>query len=156
MNIWYLGRTKPRQEAKAKFHLQRQGFETYLPMIYADRRAGKPAGIEPMFCGYIFIRSGSLDFQRVRSTLGMQHLVRFGEFPAQISGVHIDQLRACEDENGLHGKDAGFQAGDPVRITDGPFKDYSGIVSGTRNGRIRVLLGRLTPVEVDESCLCAE
>lgn len=154
-NVWYLGKTKPRQEARAKLNLERQGFETYLPMIYVDKRTGKRQDAEPMFCGYIFIRSDSLDFQRVRSTIGMQKLVRFGEVPAQISGRHITQLKAREDKDGLHGSEMHFQAGDSIRITEGPFRDYPAIVWSNRKGRIKVLLGNLAPFEIEERYLKA-
>ena len=48
----------------------------------------------------------------------------------------------------------GFRPGQSVRVTDGPFTDFVGIVDeiGTDKGKVKVLLslfGRETPVELD-------
>jgi len=48
----------------------------------------------------------------------------------------------------------GFEVGDSVRIKDGPFADFMGIVDGVseERGKVRVLVsffGRETPVELD-------
>ena len=48
----------------------------------------------------------------------------------------------------------GVQVGDPVKITDGPFKDFDGKISEVDEGRGKVkvlvnMFGRDTPVELD-------
>ncbi len=47
-----------------------------------------------------------------------------------------------------------FQAGDPVKVNDGPFADFSGTVSEVNMERRKVkvmvsIFGRPTPVELD-------
>jgi transcriptional antiterminator NusG len=49
---------------------------------------------------------------------------------------------------------APFQAGDPVKVNDGPFMDFSGTVSEINMERRKVkvmvsIFGRPTPVELD-------
>jgi transcriptional antiterminator NusG len=50
--------------------------------------------------------------------------------------------------------DVPFQAGDPVKVNDGPFADFSGTVSEVNLERRKVkvmvsIFGRPTPVELD-------
>ena len=50
--------------------------------------------------------------------------------------------------------DIPFQAGDPVKVIDGPFADFSGAVSEVNMERKKVkvmvsIFGRPTPVELD-------
>ena len=47
-----------------------------------------------------------------------------------------------------------FEKGDPVRVIDGPFDNFNGIIDEVRpdKGKVRVMVsifGRATPVELD-------
>ena len=99
---WYLIHTKPRQEALALTNLSRQGFECYMPMLRLEKiRQRKTALVaEAMFPRYLFIRldtSGSgQSWSPIRSTLGVNQLVRFGGQPAKVDGQLIDLIRSRE------------------------------------------------------------
>ena len=57
MKSWYLIQAKPKSEQLAKENLERQGFETYLPLILGrTKKRGKTIkSIQPMFPRYLFI-----------------------------------------------------------------------------------------------------
>jgi transcriptional antiterminator RfaH len=145
---WYLIHTKPRQEALALTNLSRQGFECYMPMLRLQKiRQRKTAMVaEPMFPRYLFIRldtSGSgQSWSPIRSTLGVNQLVRFGGQPAKVDGLLIDLIRSREQ--GTHGQPL-FTAGDNVTVADGPFAGLEAIYQNTdAESRSMILLNILS------------
>ena len=145
---WYLIHTKPRQEALALTNLSRQGFECYMPMLRLQKiRQRKTAMVaEPMFPRYLFIRldtSGSgQSWSPIRSTLGVNQLVRFGGQPAKVDGLLIDLIRSREQ--GTHAQPL-FTAGDNVTVADGPFAGLEAIYQNTdAESRSMILLNILS------------
>ena len=88
MRYWYAVQTKPRQEAVAELHLQRQHFETYLPKILVrkHRRDKWTKVVEPLFPRYLFVRldPDENSLSPVRSTKGVAGPVRFGRTAAAV------------------------------------------------------------------------
>ena len=127
---WYLVHTKPRQEDIALAHLERQGYECYLPQMRIERIRRRKAEVatEPMFPRYLFIRLDSSDqgksWSPIRSTLGVSQLVHFGARAAKLDGTLVDLLR--QRERTLP-PEAMFQTGDSVVIADGPFAGIEAI-----------------------------
>jgi transcriptional antiterminator RfaH len=145
---WYLIHTKPRQEALALTNLSRQGFECYMPMLRLQKiRQRKTAMVaEPMFPRYLFIRldtSGSgQSWSPIRSTLGVNQLVRFGGQPAKVDGLLIDLIRSREQ--GTHAQPL-FLAGENVTVADGPFAGLEAIYQNTdAESRSMILLNILS------------
>jgi transcriptional antiterminator RfaH len=145
---WYLIHTKPRQEALALTNLSRQGFECYMPMLRLQKiRQRKTAMVaEPMFPRYLFIRldtSGSgQSWSPIRSTLGVNQLVRFGGQPAKVDGQLIDLIRSREQGTQAQ---ALFSAGDNVTVADGPFAGLEAIYQNTdAESRSMILLNILS------------
>jgi transcriptional antiterminator RfaH len=145
---WHLIHTKPRQEALALTNLSRQGFECYMPMLRLQKiRQRKTAMVaEPMFPRYLFIRldtSGSgQSWSPIRSTLGVNQLVRFGGQPAKVDGQLIDLIRSREQGTQAQ---ALFSAGDNVTVADGPFAGLEAIYQNTdAESRSMILLNILS------------
>ncbi len=144
MKSWYLIHTKPRQELLAEENLERQGYETYLPMaeVRRKRRGRTVRVIDPMFPRYLFIHLSDEtdDWRPIRSTLGVAALVKFGEEPARIPDQLIDVLRNRETDSGYHKLEPkAVTKGTPVRIAEGPFEGFEGIYQ-CRSGKERVVL----------------
>ncbi len=144
MKSWYLIHTKPRQEKLAEENLERQGYETYLPMaeIRRKRRGRSVRVIDPMFPRYLFIHLSDEtdDWRPIRSTLGVAALVKFGQEPARIHDRLIDALRKRETESGYHKLEPkSVIKGTPVRIAEGPFEGFEGIYK-CKSGKERVVL----------------
>lgn len=146
---WYLAYSRPRSEAVVLAQLQRQGYEAYLPLYKALRRA--PGGMVeqrgPLFPRYVFFRPGRAgqSIAPARSTLGVSSIVRFGVTPATVGDALIEALRGFERERELADPalDSPLRAGSRVAICAGPLKGLEGLVWGTAGQRVTVLLDLL-------------
>lgn len=153
---WYLVHTKPRQEALALEHLQRQGYTAYLPLIWVEKvRRNKAVTLQQAtFARYLFIHleTGlqSKSWAPIQSTQGVARLVRFGLSPARVPDALIDALRAREQVADVVKL---FQPGDSVVITQGPFAGLQAIYQiSDAEQRAVVLLDILTrrvPLTID-------
>jgi len=162
---WYAVHTKPRQEKEARQHLERQGYEVFLPLIKMKKRIRNKwtNRIEPLFPRYLFIRLAMFEdnFAPIRSTRGVHELVRFGEYPAQVPTDLVRALIVGQDELlGLTKQRPTFEKGQKVAVIDGALKGLSAIVQKD-SGEERVmvllsLLGRESVVEVDPDFLVPE
>src|SRR3990167_258245 len=110
---------------------------------------------EEIYPGYVLVEMIVTDasWYVVRNTPRVTGFVGSGTTPVPLAKEEIDSLFArMSKEEPTHKID--LQAGDPVRINDGPFRDYEGKVSEVdeARGKIKVLVsmfGRETPVELD-------
>ena len=157
---WFAVVSKPRQEKTALENLQRQGFECFLPMAenpYQRRSKKSQKIVEPLFPRYLFLKANASqqNLAPVRSTKGVQNMVRFGIELAVVPESVIHAIKSLmEDETGLIKiKPVAIKAGDKVSLFDGPLAGIKGIVQETdSNNRALILmelLGRPTSVQVD-------
>src|SRR5665811_652744 len=98
---WYVVQTHPHAEAKASWHLGRQGFETYLPRYLKKRRHARriDSVAAPLFPRYLFV-AVDMTTQRwlsIRSTIGITRLVTNGDVPAVVPEAIIEGLKRRED-----------------------------------------------------------
>lgn len=141
---WYLVYTKPRQEELALTNLERQGYQAYLPRLrhWRKRRGKRVEVIEPLFPRYLFIglNSETDNWAPIRSTLGVASLVRFGADPARVPADFVQHLQAKESTAGVHEwAEPEFAPGDVVRVAEGPFQGYEGVLLAP-TGQERVIL----------------
>ena len=157
---WYLVRTKPGREKNAELNLQRQNYLVYSPRLLrpARHRGSWVEKVVSLFPGYIFLHlAQAQDLGPVRSTIGVNSIVRFGHAYAAVPDQIVEDLRRRADpETGLHRlqRFAQMQVGSSVRIVAGVF-DLEGIFQ-RESGAERVvlligLLGRETQVEVSSA-----
>lgn len=143
---WYLVHARPRQEAVAAEHLERQGYAVYLPRLKLPRmrRARWHELIEPLFPRYLFagVRPAEQCIHPIRSTRGVAALVRSGEQYTPVSRGLLDALRARADGEGFHQLSAdGLVPGEKVRIVAGPFAGLEAVFEARQGtDRVRVLL----------------
>ena len=142
---WLVVMTKPRMEAGAKVHLERQGFEVYLPTwIDLRRRSDGWQKVQTaMFPRYLFAKTVSAEqsISPIRSTRGVSQLVRFGTEPARASDVLIREIRRLEVvRNARVDQLKPFKPGDEVFITAGPFKDVPAEVLSSDQQRVILLM----------------
>ena len=147
-------------------HLERQGFECFLPMAanpYQRQRNRNGARLrtqpdaEPLFPRYLFLRALP-DVQNlavVRSTRGVVGLVRMGHHLIQVPDQILRSLSERVDtQTGLIKLDpVTLQPGEKVQVFDGPLMGAEGILQ-QHCGEQRALLlmsvlGRETTLEVD-------
>jgi len=161
MSNWYLIHTKIRQEQVALEHLQRQGFECFLPQILVEklRRGALHLVQEPLFSRYLFIRLGtdteSRSWTPIRSTVGVSRLVTFGQTPAKLADDLVDNIRAQSASTEVQRRH--FEPGEPVVVTNGQFVGIEAIYQmADGEGRVMVLLNILSkdvPMVVDPTSI---
>lgn len=132
MQAWYVVYTQINAEAKAVAHLNRQGFETYLPLYPKKRRHARRTEtvMRPLFPRYLFtwLDPESQQWRPILSTIGVSTLLRQGERPAPVPAGFVDEL-AAREKAGLFEPltpASRFRPNDSVRITTGPFSDLIG------------------------------
>jgi len=129
--FWFAFYTKPRHEFKAAQYLDSIEIENYLPTTTTIRQWSdrKRKITEPLFKGYIFVycnekeRYESLQNEAILSTVSFQ-----GQ-PAHIPEWQIENLRKLLSEKKEVFVADIIKPGTKVKITEGPFKGISGIVS---------------------------
>ena len=140
MNKWYLIKTKPRQEIKAKKNLENQGYRAFCPMIKINDR------LVVLFPGYLFIQLNekTQNWSPINSTKGVSHFVKFGLNFAKapnsvIEFIKTNQHITADKLNNLNK----FKPGDKVQISDGTFKDYTAIFKCYKSDERVILLMNL-------------
>jgi transcriptional antiterminator RfaH len=149
---WYVVHTQAQGEGRADLNLRRQGFVTYLPRYLRTRRHARRVETvaRPLFPRYLFV---AMDVARdrwraVQSTFGVSGLVVVGDDPVALPDGVLDEIRTRECEQGFVklGLPAGVGPGSSVRLVDGVFAEYRGVLERLA-GELRVavllkLLGR--------------
>ena len=119
-------------------------------------RDGKRKTVERrVFPGYVLVRMRMSEdsWHVVRNTPGVTRFIGMGNRPQPLSPQEVNQiLRRMEAE--APKIKVSFKVGQKVRITDGPFADFMGLVDkiDTERAKVAVLVsffGRETPVELD-------
>lgn len=120
-------------------------------------KGGKRVEVEEkVYPGYVLVDMMVTDdsWFVVRNTPRVTGFVGAGVTPVPLTQKEIDYLlgKMVEDTSAKHAID--LEEGEIIIITDGPFKDAEGRVSGvdSERGKVKVmvsLFGRETPVELD-------
>ncbi len=138
---WHIVQCKTHREFVAQENLERQGYETFFPVVASDKRRFKFRQFESMFPSYGFLNlhAGIDDFHPVKSTLGVVSLVRFGVWLAVVPDRIINDLKAYDAD-----LKTDYSPGDPVRVRAGMLQGREGtvksILSVKRDRRIIVLM----------------
>src|SRR5215467_644281 len=141
---WFLVHARPNNERKAVYHLNAQGFRTFLPQIRKTIRHARQLRTvsAPLFPRYLFIIL-NLDRDRwlsVRSTVGVSSLVTCNGRPAPVPVGIVESLIGQSDGD-LIQFGASLTEGQSVRLLSGPFADFVGKIERLDDaGRVRVLL----------------
>jgi transcriptional antiterminator NusG len=105
--------------------------------------------------GYIIVQMTMTDqsWNVVRNTPGVTGFVGSGNKPTPLKEDEIDQILKQMTAEAPRVK-PGFRKGQSIRVIDGPFIDFVGVVDeiSSDKGKAKVLLslfGRETPVELD-------
>jgi transcriptional antiterminator RfaH len=140
---WYAIHTKPREEARAGSNLQGWRVETFMPLIRERRYhpfTGKPLHVvKPLFSRYIFARFSPEMSSKIRYTRGVQTIVGYGDEPTLIDDEIIQVIKARMEDGYVKIEDR-FEAGDAVRIKDGPLKNFIGVFVRQTNNAYRVMV----------------
>ncbi|MGD0921468.1 MAG: transcription termination/antitermination protein NusG [Terriglobia bacterium] len=123
-----------------------------------ELRAGKRVVTPRLFYpGYVLVEMDMNNdtWHMVRSTPRVTGFVGSGQMPAPLTPEEVDRILHRVEVAAEHPKPRlKFDKGENVKITDGPFKDFTGMVDEINDDRstLRVMVtifGRSTPVELD-------
>jgi len=165
---WYVVHTYSGFENKVKFSLQERintaGKEEFfsdilipeedvVELVSGERKVSK----RKFFPGYILVRMELNDetWHIVKDTPKVTGFIGTKDKPSPISDKDVGNLITRIDEGTLKPKPKfKFEVGDHVRVIDGPFTNFEGLIDEVRpeKGKLRVVVsifGRPTPVELD-------
>ncbi|MDE2112469.1 MAG: transcriptional activator RfaH [Alphaproteobacteria bacterium] len=144
---WYVVQTKPHAESRATFHLERQNYNVFCPLIRKTTRHARKLtpGFAPLFPGYLFL---NFDISRerwrsVNGTFGVVRIVMQGDVPQPVPFGVVEILQE-RTTGGVINWVSTLETGQSVRISDGPFAGLMAKLEhlGER-GRVHVLLDLL-------------
>lgn len=108
-----------------------------------------------VFPGYVLVQMRLTDdsWYVVRNTPGVTSFVGMGNKPTPLEDDEVKYILKQMEEEAPKVR-VSYVVGQAVKITDGPFTDFEGVVDGIdhERGKVRVLVsffGRETPVELD-------
>ena len=123
-----------------------------------EMRQGKKVVTPKLFYpGYVLVEM-EMDndtWHLVTSTPRVTGFVGSGQMPSPLTSEEVDRIVHRVEVAAEHPKPKlEFERGESVKITDGPFKDFTGLVDEVNDDRstLRVMVtifGRATPVELD-------
>ena len=165
---WYVVHTYAGYENKVKANLesrihtmQMEGkiFRVHIPMEdVMEIKGGKKQIVQKkVFPGYLLVK---MDYDNdswyvVRNTPGVTGFVSAGtgQKPTPLSRREIEKILVVKKEEHKPAVRLGFEEGDVVRITSGPFADFNGTISEINldQSKLKVLVNifdRETPVEL--------
>ena len=165
---WYVVHTYSGYENKVKANLesrihtmQMEGkiFGVHIPMEdVMEIKSGKKQVVKrKQFPGYLLVRMvyDNDSWYVVRNTPGVTGFVSAGTGtkPTPLSKHEVDKILAVKKEEVRPQVRLGFEEGDIVRITSGPFADFNGTISeiNADQAKLKVLVNifdRETPVEL--------
>ena len=142
---WYVIRTKPKSEARARSYLEQLGIDTFLPWLETyQSNAGKPAKVcNPLFPNYLFVQFDLMqNYPLVKWGKGVNKILGYGKFPTPIADEVVSAIKSRTDEKNIIKQASKLNKNDPIRIMSGPFKDLLGIFDRwvSDSERVRVLL----------------
>lgn len=125
---WYLLQLKPNSFKIAETNLNRQQFQTFLPMLRITQRKSNRFKeiVRPLFPGYMFValHPKKDSWSKVNSTRGVSKLVSFGERPAPVSHGLVEEIKNRCDASGHLSPPAQLKIGDNVTLVSGPFTNF--------------------------------
>ena len=132
---WAVAQTHPQAEHFANSNLQRNGYQTYLPLHTLQRRDRSiptlmHAVVVPLFTRYLFVAHDNPDLWRpIRETPGVASVITAGgkvqyARPGAVEAVQAAQaFAATSTQNEAH-----WHLGDAVAPRVGPFAGLPGVV----------------------------
>ena len=127
---WYALYLRSRYEKRAHVHLLDNGVESFLPLIeevhvWSDR---KKRVEEPLFRGYLFVRTDLNNKISILQTDGVVHFVNVGAKLTAIPDEQINWVKILIGHPDRVVREAYISEGQRVRVSAGPFIGLQGYV----------------------------
>lgn len=163
---WYVVHTYSGYEERVKKNLEQRirfmdsGSEVLQVVIPTEdeievKNGQRRTVTKKILPGYVLVQMKMTDqsWGVVRNTPGVTGFVGSGGKPTPLQEDEVGKILKQMEAEAPRVK-VGFRRGQSVRVTDGPFIDFVGLVDeiNTEKGKVKVLLslfGQETPVELD-------
>ena len=165
---WYVVHTFSGYEQKAKAALEERiktlGMQDFFSEILVPVekvvelvKGKKKTSSRKFFPGYILVQMelNNETWHVVKETPKVTGFVGGATNPSSVSDEEVKSITRQMEEGAIRPKPRVlFSAGESVKVVDGPFADFNGVVEEVRpdKGKLRVLIsifGRATPVELE-------
>jgi transcription antitermination factor NusG len=123
---WYVVYTKPRWEKKVALLLSKKGIQNYCPLNKVIRQWSdrKKVVEEPLFSGYVFLKTTDADKWRIKEIDGILNYVHWLGKPAIVPEHEIETIkRFLNEHQTVHVSNTQFKTNDRVKIVSGAFID---------------------------------
>ena len=147
------------RESAAQRGLTHKFEEILVPteQVIEVRRGRKINTERKFFPGYVLVKCDLTDdvYHLIKNTAKVTGFLGADNKPMAISEAEADRIKGQVAEGVEHPKASIiFEIGEKVRVTDGPFASFEGLVEEVDEGRSRVkvavsIFGRATPVELE-------
>ena len=136
---WEIAHVRSRQEKAVARLLLDAGVPFYLPQIeqQSERAGRKFVSHLPLFPGYIFVRHVDGLRQTLWRTSAVAHMLEVAD-QAELT-AELLQIRELQCRGAVLTPTSDVVPGDAVRITEGAFRGYSGVVTEVR-GALRLIV----------------
>jgi len=168
---WYTLRVVSGKERKIKQHIDaeisRSNWGHLITQIlvptekvYQIRKGKKVIKEKNLFPGYMFVEAvdGKLNGDMILTIKNMSNVINFlgGNNPIPLRQSEANQILGKVDEMQETGETLSepFLVGETIKIVDGPFNDFNGIIEEVNNDKKKLkvivkIFGRRTPVELN-------
>jgi transcriptional antiterminator RfaH len=142
---WFIAQIKPNSYNTAIQNLERQGFETFLPIMETTQRQKNKFIVknEYVFPGYVFVsfKPHIHSWTKINSTYGVSKILAFNKKPSEISSDLILALKKRYQIIANPTQKVLIKKGDSIKFYAGPFVGLiAKVESVDKNNRIWVLL----------------
>ena len=147
-----------REQAKQR-HLEHLFDEILVPKekVTEVRRGRKVDAERKFFPGYVLVKTDLTDevFHLIKNTPKVTGFLGTDKKPMPISDAEANRILQQVQEGIERPKPSvSFEIGEQVRVSDGPFASFNGVVEEVDEARSRVkvavsIFGRATPVELE-------
>jgi len=125
---WFILQFKSNSHHLAAKNLNRQGFETFLPLHdTTSRRLSRFINTsKPLFPGYMFIKFDKTEpkWHKINNTYGVSRLITFNSILKSIPTTFVENLMRRYDLLGNLLSVEKLKKGDQVKILKGPFANF--------------------------------
>ena len=155
MKSWFLLQTKSKQESRAVDNLERQGVNSFCPMMRIEKlsRGSRVVKLEALFPGYLFVNFNqeSVSSTTIRSTRGVSHFVTCAGAPVKVPELLIEQLMQRTDPTEDELVSNLPREGDSLQIVEGPFRGLNAVFSQPDGDQRAIVLINLLNQQVSAS-----